>query len=289
MDEPYQSQSAYLGYHVFGLASQNKVKVLLNGQGADEYLSGYEEFRMLRWFKMFKKFKWIALSKEFHFYYGLNLKSWITQISKYFSYFFPDNWFEFFSKRSKHYRNYAKIINPLKFQPSFKHPFKSYNTKRKHHKGLILHQLYCSPLPRFLRWEDRNSMAHSIEARVPFLYKPLVNLSLSLPLEYLDGVNQTKKLMVESLRNLLPPAIYARKDKKGFITPEEQWVKEDKQGVFEQLFEEKIGFLDDLIHREATLNYYKTLKSGEIPFDYLYWRLILLGWWVEIFNVEIDK
>ena len=132
-------------------------------------------------------------------------------------------------------------------------------------------------------------MAHSIEARVPFLYKPLVNLSLSLPLEYLDGVNQTKKLMVESLRNLLPPAIYARKDKKGFITPEEQWVKEDKQGVFEQLFEEKIGFLGDLIHREATLNYYKTLKSGEIPFDYLYWRLILLGWWVEIFNVEIDK
>jgi asparagine synthase (glutamine-hydrolysing) len=56
MDEPYQSQSAFLGYHVFMEAKKNNVVVLLNGQGADEYLSGYGAYKSIRQNNMINKF-----------------------------------------------------------------------------------------------------------------------------------------------------------------------------------------------------------------------------------------
>ncbi len=289
MDEPYQSQSAFLGYHVFELAARNGVKVLLNGQGADEYLSGYEEFRNLRWYKFFKEFKWFSLLKEFRFYFGLNLKTYFSYLIKFLTYGFPDAWFDFFSKQSSHFKSYNKIMPPKAYFEKFVHPFKGYNSKRKSHSSLTQHQLYCSPLPRFLHWEDRNSMAHSVEARVPFLNKPMISFAMGQPLEYLDGLNAPKKLMVEALKNLLPPAIYNRKDKKGFITAEEQWVKNDPDGAFENAFKNSIEKLGDLVNREEAINYYLKLKSGKINFDYLYWRLILLGMWVDIYKVDIRK
>ncbi len=289
MDEPYQSQSAFLGYHVFELAAKNGVKVLLNGQGADEYLSGYDEFRMLRWYKLFKGFKWLSLAKEFKFYLGLNLNSWFSYLAKFVTYSFPDDWFTFFSMRSKQFKTYSKMIPPNAYFNNFIHPFKGYNTKRKSHIGLALHQIYCSPLPRFLRWEDRNSMAHGVEARVPFLNKPLINFSIGQPLDYLDAMDAPKKLMVNALKELLPPAIFNRKDKKGFITAEEQWVKEDEDAIFENAFKNSLTQLDGLINKDEAMKYYFKLKKGEIPFDYVYWRLILLGMWIDIFKIEIRK
>lgn len=286
MDEPYQSQSAFLGYHVFELAAKNGVKVLLNGQGADEYLSGYDEFRMLRWYKLFKGFRWLSLAKEFKFYFGLNLNSWFSYLAKFVTYSFPDDWFTFFSKRSKQFKTYSKMIPPDAYFNNFIHPFKGYNFKRKSHIGLALHQIYCSPLPRFLRWEDRNSMAHGVEARVPFLNKPMISFSIGQPLDYLDAMDAPKKLMVAALKELLPPAIFNRKDKKGFITAEEQWVKEDSDGTFENAFKKSINQLGELVDEEEAINYYLKLKSGKINFDYIYWRLILLGMWIEIFKIE---
>jgi asparagine synthase (glutamine-hydrolysing) len=286
MDEPYQSQSAFLGYHVFELAAKNGVKVLLNGQGADEYLSGYDEFRVLRWYRLFEGLKWVTLFKEFKFYLGADVKSYFTYFFRFLTYWFPDSCYEFFAKHSNQFKTYSKIMPQEAFIKKFKHPFTDYNRKRKTHIGLSQHQIYCSHLPRFLHWEDRNSMAHSIEARVPFLNKPMVNFAMGQPLDYLDGLNSTKKLMVEALKDLLPPAIYNRKDKKGFITAEEHWVREDKAGVFEKMFLNSLENLEGYINKEQAISYYSKLKTGKIKFDYLYWRIILLGMWMELFKIE---
>ncbi|MBK8622142.1 MAG: hypothetical protein IPN79_10330 [Saprospiraceae bacterium] len=64
MDEPYQSQSAFLGYHVFEKAKEKNVKVLLNGQGADEYLSGYTDYKTLRLINTFLRGRLISFLKE---------------------------------------------------------------------------------------------------------------------------------------------------------------------------------------------------------------------------------
>ncbi len=286
MDEPYQSQSAFLGYHVFELAAKNNVKVLLNGQGADEYLSGYGEIRILRWYLLFKNFAWLKLYKEFKFNLGIKPLDYFTIILRFFTYSFPKGWINFFNSKTEMFRQYSRIMPPNKFVNKFKHPYLNYLSKRKNLLDLITYQLICSPLPRYLRWEDRNSMANSVEARVPFLNKKLVSFTAGQPLDFLDGVDTSKKLLVESLKELLPEAIYNRKDKVGFISAEELWVKEDKDGKFEELFNASISILGDLVNPIEAKKYYLKLKRDEIPFDYLYWRLILLGIWIELFKIE---
>lgn len=71
MDEPYQSQSAFLGYHIFEEARKNNVVVLLNGQGADEYLSGYDNFRLLRQKELVRSFKLVQLYNEIGSIFGV--------------------------------------------------------------------------------------------------------------------------------------------------------------------------------------------------------------------------
>src|SRR5205807_3214015 len=77
-------------------------------------------------------------------------------------------------------------------------------------------------LPMLLRYEDRNSMAFSIESRVPFLTMPLVDFLLRLPEEHLIGRDgTTKNVFRQAMRGLVPDTILDRRDKIGFQTPEQ--------------------------------------------------------------------
>src|SRR5207237_3087112 len=75
-------------------------------------------------------------------------------------------------------------------------------------------------LPELLRYEDRNSMAHSLEARVPFLDYRLVELLFSLEGGQLIERGRTKAVLRRALGDLLPPVVRDRVDKLGFVTPE---------------------------------------------------------------------
>jgi asparagine synthase (glutamine-hydrolysing) len=80
-------------------------------------------------------------------------------------------------------------------------------------------------LPSLLRYEDRNSMAFSIETRLPFLDVRLVELAFSLPDDQrLDG-STTKAIMRRALADRIPPAVLGRRDKMGFETPADLWLR----------------------------------------------------------------
>jgi asparagine synthase (glutamine-hydrolysing) len=80
-------------------------------------------------------------------------------------------------------------------------------------------------LPHLLRYEDRNSMAYSLECRVPFLTTPLADFALSLPDEFLISADGWTKLVLrEALKGTVPNNILWRRDKLGFVTPERDWV-----------------------------------------------------------------
>ena len=85
---------------------------------------------------------------------------------------------------------------------------------------LILSQL---GLPELLRYEDRNSMAHSLEGRVPFLDHRLVELLYGLDARQLYERGTTKIVLRQALSDLLPPVVRARRDKLGFVTPEQRF------------------------------------------------------------------
>ena len=283
MDEPYQSQSAFLGYHVFEEARKNKVIVLLNGQGADEYLSGYFNYRLLRHKKLVKKLKLFKLYKELGTISGV-LKT--IGIATYDG--LPKDLKYALSFRNKKSRFYSKIINLRILNTKRVHPYKRLKYNNQSHKSVSSHQLFKEPLQKYLRWEDRNSMAHSVESRIPFLDYRLVEFVHTLPLDYLDAPNYSKKILVEALKGILPEKVRNRKDKKGFITPEQRWFMDDFSKDFLDLFDENIKYAKGIINVEEAKKYLINMQKGIIPFDYSYWHIILFCIWMKTFNVELD-
>jgi asparagine synthase (glutamine-hydrolysing) len=283
MDEPYQSQSAFLGYHVFEEARKNNVIVLLNGQGADEYLSGYTSYRFLRQKRLVKKFKWLQLYNEQGSIKGVIKMIGITSLD-----LLPKELNHSLHFRRKKNRYFSKIINLDILNTKRIHPYKRLKYRNQSHKTISNHQLFKEPLQKYLRWEDRNSMAHSVEARVPFLDYRLVEFVHTLPLDYLDAPNHSKKILVEALKGILPEKVRNRKDKKGFITPEQRWFMDDFSKDFLDLFEENIKYAKGVINAEEAKKYLINMQKGIIPFDYSYWHIILFCLWMKSFNVEIE-
>ena len=148
------------------------------------------------------------------------------------------------------------------------------------------HLTFFSTLPKYLKWEDRNSMAHSVEARVPFLDHRLVEFAYNLPDDFHEKEGVNKRVMRAAMNSQIPKEIKNRKDKMGFTTPEELWVREKRPEVFREKVAEAVHVTDGIIKPEA-LDYFDDMVTGKLPFDYTYWRLILFGEWVKKFQVRI--
>jgi asparagine synthase (glutamine-hydrolysing) len=87
-------------------------------------------------------------------------------------------------------------------------------------------EIASTSLPALLRYEDRNSMAFSVEARTPFLDYRLVEWALALPAGDLIRDGWTKAPLREAMRGMLPESVRLRRDKIGFATPERRWLTE---------------------------------------------------------------
>ena len=287
MDEPYQSQSAFLANQVFSKAKQQKITVVLNGQGADEYLSGYGEFRNLRLVNYVKRLEFKKLKEELDLSYFKLCKYSIQVLSRHLYDSISGKLRFYLASRSANYKMLHSLLDLSLLKSESLHPKDTFEYDKNSHVGISQYQLYSNPLPRYLRWEDRNSMCHSIEARVPFLDHRLIEFCHSLPLEYLDSKGSTKRLLSEAMNGVLPDKIKNRKDKQGFITPEEDWVRFKNTADFRELLIQSIKNSHGIIKIEA-LSYFDAIVEGKIPFDYTYWRLILFGIWIKEFKIELQ-
>lgn len=189
---PVASSSIYAQWCVMRLAKQNNITVLLDGQGADEYLAGYDE---LKYYAVWER------------YYKGNFKSFIHEL-KMFKYIYGKS------------PGFSFLTDPLLFL---------FGLRRAVHKnGLTLKdqlRFYLTHnLGELLRYADRNSMAHSIEVRLPFLFHELVEFVFSIPSEFIYREGKTKYILREAMRDLLPEKIYERTDKIGFAPPQDDWL-----------------------------------------------------------------
>jgi asparagine synthase (glutamine-hydrolysing) len=223
-DEPFGSASILAQWFVFQSAKAEGMKVMLDGQGADETLAGYHsyilqiamkklasgnliDYRALRsqYQREIGAFP-ISSRRAFQFFLQ-NHFLFITSLAQYLSKSIP-----FMSLKSALKKNLTQMA-PLKA------PVRS--LKLNSLNQMLQQDIKTSVLPALLRYEDRNSMAHSIEARVPFLDYHLVEFLFTLPEEWkIRGVT-TKYILREALRGILPEAIRTRKDKIGFKTTPE--------------------------------------------------------------------
>jgi asparagine synthase (glutamine-hydrolysing) len=221
-EEPFGSASIYAQYKVFELAKQHGVKVLLDGQGADETLAGYHKYYKWYWQELFRKGK-LSGRKELVAARKLGITesfSWKNKIAA---------WFPSFASivMEKHYLARAIVHPGLTKEFVQRQSHEAYYTPPDYFtlNGVLHFNTFTHGLEELLRFADRNSMAHGTEVRLPFLSHELVEFVFSLPAPFKIRNGWTKWLLRETMKNKLPGEIVWRRDKVGFEPPQKKWME----------------------------------------------------------------
>ena len=141
-------------------------------------------------------------------------------------------------------------------------------------------------LPALLRFEDRNSMRYSIESRVPFLHRPLVSTILSYPASHIIGRDGTTKLVLrEALRGIAPSEILARRDKIGFATPMSQWLATHDRLIAETVCVEAPRRFT-VLSPDGTRRLYRAAQGGDRRAVASTWRIFALTRWMQLRGIR---
>jgi asparagine synthase (glutamine-hydrolysing) len=274
---PVQSTSMFAQWEVMKLAHDNLIKVLLDGQGMDEILGGYSEFtgslllghltngRFLKFFKAY-----IDLKTNYKTSPVLN------ELARAMFQYIPE------ALRHRIYssqrvgpsiinKKYSDILQEIKFERRIS------NSMRE--TSLMSIQ---NILPVLLRYEDRSSMAFSIESRVPYLDHRLVEFCVNLPDDVKIHNGWTKYVLRKSSEPYLPKEITWRKEKFGFVTPEKLWAVELEKGLTEFVQNNNIP---KIINPEKLLGIIRSGTNDKINLGEI-WKVILFIKWYNIFNLK---
>jgi asparagine synthase (glutamine-hydrolysing) len=286
-DEPFGSTSIYAQYRVFRLAAESGIKVMLDGQGADELLAGYDGYFAARVGSLIGQGKWAtayAFAGRVSRHRGGSRTALLARGLRPF----VSDRLQAGGKRLLGWPAVPRWMNGPWFAGR---GVEDRNTGRAGRgtdqlRNRLYRTLNATSLPMLLRYEDRNSMAWSIESRVPFLTPAFAQYVLSLPEEYLispDGI--TKHVFREAMRGIVPDAILDRRDKIGFATPEKKWLRELGPWVDEVLSRDRVARVPAL-NPTAVGNRWRAIRAGVRPFDWSVWRCVNLVWWAEAWAVR---
>ena len=225
-DEPVHSPTALIGFQLMKLAKRRGVTVVLNGQGADEVNAGYHAYYRAHWTDMMHRGRWRAAVGQIRAYAGTNDQQFWPTLRATVS-----HWIR---RELREVPGFAAVREPFASRgvdgPAWlaadyrqRLTTDDVDAWARPLRGVLTNSVERRPLPLYLRVEDRNSMAASVEARLPFLDYRLVSLAFSLPGDWKlrDGWN--KYLVREALRGVIAEPVRTRRDKMGFPTPSKQW------------------------------------------------------------------
>lgn len=284
-DEPFGSTSIFAQWKVFELARHHGVKVMLDGQGADEQLMGYHTFFTSYWTELFKKMRWIQLAKELKSAkerHGLGI---LRSLKRLAFYVLPKAIALPLRNLLVKHENFDRWLNTQKINVDADSPFES-SGYFSDVSMMSKIQLFQTSVPMLLHWEDRDSMAHGVESRVPFLDYNVVETSLGLPSSFKLNEGVTKRVLRQAMIGVLPEVVRMRMDKMGFVTPEEVWMKQNPK-VFRSLLEEAVRLSGGLVKAEI-LEFYDKMTEGHLPFDFMYWRVMSFGCWLKVFKIRMQ-
>lgn len=250
-DQPVIGASFFNEFKLFELVGQDRLKVILDGQGADEFLAGYLNFPVFN-IDYLLRFKFINFARELYYQKQNHHKTYSNILAN--SYYQLSGLLKQSSKKGKngtykrsisnYYRNYRQLsLNEVKYTS-------------------IPHQMHC---------QDRSSMAHSVESRNPFLDFELTELLFSLPDEFKMKDGTTKKILRDAMRGLVPDKILNRHNKMGFVAPEPAFVLRNKP-LIKPLLEEALHYNSSLVDPEILKRF--DAFDNVNNYDRIYFRLI---------------
>lgn len=265
-DEPVFSPSVFMQYWVMKVAKEAGIKVMLDGQGGDESLLGYERYYPAFFWGLLKGGRMGTLLREVCLSTRHSKLKWV-RMGKTTTYFLFKNLRKNYMSKRVYFLKPELVSHALTFLDSADSSFFDLQKLQRA-------DIKNNNLPQLLRYEDRNSMAHSIEARVPFVEYHCIESALSLPMDEKIKNGFTKYPLRLLAEKVLPPEIAWRVNKIGFEAPNGLWL-----GQHMSVLIEKIQGSPLIRHMCTSLPKIHSLEMGVL------WRLYNLAVWEAQFNV----
>jgi len=258
-DVPIWDTSTYAQYKVMELAKQNNIKVVLDGQGADELFAGYHHHFVAKWNYMLS--------------YG-NIFGMISDMSR--SKKTIASPFALFVKEKikANYNSYLKNISQY-FNSDFINKFDTVNQVKYLDKvnQQLAYDITDARLKAFLKCEDRCGMWHSVESRTPFSDDiELINLMFSINGNRKMQKGISKYFLREAVKEKLPNEIYSRYDKMGFETPMNKWIGGNYKTIFEEVEASNFSFAKTAVLKQKFDS--GTAGTNEVKLLYKWWVLV---------------
>jgi asparagine synthase (glutamine-hydrolysing) len=288
-DEPFGSTSILAQWFVFKAIGESGIKVVLDGQGADEQLGGYHGLFNFHHASLFRRRKFLTLIKGIlmrKLHQDAPLSDAVGAFGRRFSakLGFKDprpvpTALDVMAKGdlARYAPKEGSTLNAVLVRDQLP----ALETLGE----LCLAMTVSSNLPMLLRFEDRNSMAHSVEARVPFVETDLVAFSLGLGEHHKLVGSDNKKVLRVAMKDILPESVMNRRDKLGFSTPESDWLRGGLRASVERgLALAKARFPNLLDWDGADQLVVEAMRPSSTAHP-IVWRLANLGLWAERFDV----
>ncbi len=284
-DEPFGSTSIFAQWSVFKLVHENKVKVMLDGQGADEMLAGYVGFYHTYLDQLNRQRQYFTLWYESYKYANLHQQSRTPLVGKGLE--------RILGRLGKPSRTSGFTYRIDWLNPALTVKFQEQSLYQKavslapFGAGEILENTlyqmtFLTNLQALLRHEDRNSMAFSVEARVPFLDHRLVEFIFSLPSHFKIRDGYTKRVLRDGMRGVIPEKIRWRVKKLGFATPERKWQQNTLKPLIETAVQDE-RLYPYLVAENAT-DYLVQLQQQGVT-DFAPWRWLNLSLWMKVYDL----
>ena len=292
LDYPVAGPGSFPQYMVSQLASQH-MKVVLGGQGGDETFGGYARY-LLAYFEQCIK---AAIDGTMHDgNFVVTYESIIPQLGTLREYkplmqqFWREGLFEDLDAR------YFRLIDRAPdlgaaidwtvlggYSPfeTFGSIFRADNVRKESYFDLMTHFDFKTLLPALLHVEDRVSMAHGLESRVPFLDARVVEFAATLPADVKFKDGHLKHALKEAMRDVLPPAIVDRRDKMGFPVPLGEWINGELHDFVLDVFSSENARSRPYLAEDFDV---RRLIEREGAFSRNLWGLFSLELWQQVYH-----
>ncbi len=291
LDYPTAGPGAFPQYMVSRLAAQHR-KVVLGGQGGDEIFGGYTRY-LIAYFEQCIKgaIEGTLDSGNFIVTYESIIPN-LTSLEKYkplLRHFWREGLFGSMDQRYFRLVNRAPMLGAEVHQ-EFLSDYSPYDTFRTIFNGRnvaegsyfdnMTHFDFKTLLPALLHVEDRMSMAHGLESRVPLLDHPLIELAATMPSDVKFKNGTMKRVLKRAMGHTLPPAILDREDKMGFPVPLNDWLNGPARDFVMDVFTSRAALERDLIDNRQVMQ----KLDQESKFGRTIWGYFSLELWQQEFH-----